>query len=120
MGKHGLNSAGERLGSHEIVNTKALAVVLAGAALLGIAGCDGDTVPKDVRFAVSCSDPNNGNQAPGIDSIKQDSPYGEEATKNLCVLTAQKCQYMKLIAQQTQPQEKKVLLQKITTAMSLQ
>ena len=60
MGKHGLNSAGECLGSHERVNTKALAVVLAGAALLGIAGCDGDTVPKDVRFAVSCSDPNNG------------------------------------------------------------
>ena len=83
MGKHGLNSAGECLGSHERVNTKALAVVLAGAALLGIAGCDGDTVPKDVRFAVSCSDPNNGNQAPEIDSIKQDSPYDEEATKRV-------------------------------------
>lgn len=83
MGKHGLNSAGERLGSHERVNTKALAVVLAGAALLGIAGCDGDTVTKELRFSVTCSDPNNGNQAPEIDSIKQDSPYGEEATKRV-------------------------------------
>lgn len=83
MGKHRLNGAGECLGSRERVSTKALAVVLAGAAFLGIAGCDGDTVPKEVRFAVTCSDPNNGNQAPGIDSIKQDSPYGEEATKRV-------------------------------------
>ena len=79
MSNHELNGAREYSGqkplcSREKVSTKALAVVLAGAALLGIAGCDGDTVPKDVRFAVSCSDPNNGNQAPGIDSIKQDSP----------------------------------------------
>lgn len=58
-------------------------MVLSGAAFLGTAGCDGDTVPKEVRFAVNCNDPNNGNQAPEIDSIKQDSPYGEEATKRV-------------------------------------
>ena len=88
MSNHELNGAREYsgqklLGLRERVSTKVLAVVLSGAAFLGTAGCDGDTVPKDVRFAVSCSDPNNGNQAPGLDSIKQDSPYGEEATKRV-------------------------------------
>lgn len=86
MSNHELNGAREYsgqklLGLRERVSTKVLAVVLSGAAFLGTAGCDGDTVPKEVRFAVTCSDPNNGNQAPEIDSIKQDSPYGEEATK---------------------------------------
>ena len=32
---------------------------------------------------MNCNDPNNGNQAPEIDSIKQDSPYDEEATKRV-------------------------------------
>ena len=88
MSNHEFGGTRERSGRDLFTKTgelsrKALAMVLSGAAVLGIAGCDGDTVPKDVRFAVSCSDPNNGNQAPGIDSIKQDSPYGEEATKRV-------------------------------------
>ena len=98
-------------------------MVLSVTAALGLTGCDGDKVPKEVSFAVNCSDPNNGNQAPEIDNIKQDSPYDEEATKRVefvCPDGTKMSQYMKLIAQQTQPQEKKVLLQKIATAILLQ
>ena len=79
-------------------------MVLSVTAVLGLTGCDGDKVPKEVSFAVNCSDPNNGNQAPEIDNIKQDSPYDEEATKRVefvCPDGTKMSQYMKLIAQQS-------------------
>ena len=56
-------------------------MVLSGTAVLGLTGCDGDKVSKEVSFAVNCNDPNNGNQTPEIDSIKQDSPYERHSRK---------------------------------------
>ena len=86
MSNHEFGGTRERSGRDLFTKTgelgrKALAMVLSVTAVLGLTGCDEDKTPKEVSFAANCSDPNNGNQAPGIDSIKQDSPYGEEATK---------------------------------------
>lgn len=88
MSNHEFGGTRERSGRDPFIKTgelsrKALAMVLSMTAVLGLTGCDGDKTPKEVSFAVNCSDPNNGNQAPEIDSIKQDSPYGEEATKRV-------------------------------------
>lgn len=88
MSNHEFGGTRERSGRDLFAKTgelsrKALAMVLSMTAVLGLTGCDGDKVSKEVSFAVNCSDPNNGNQAPEIDSIKQDSPYGEEATKRV-------------------------------------